>query len=124
MRRVATAVGASGTSSAPLSVLERQGQGLAAAMVREMHRSVDEVGAVAEHEGIDCGYAKGGAIYLATNEFQLSRLRRLQAVHERFELADTYQLLSPRETTDIVNTTGIYGGLGSTAMRRRSIPHA
>ena len=100
-----------GDQAAPLHALERAWPGAAAAMVEEMHRSVDEVGAVAATEGIDCGFAKGGAIYLATNPFQLRRLRRLQAVHEQFGLGDTYQLLSPRETTDVVNATGMFGGL-------------
>ena len=34
-------------------------------MAREMHRSVDEVGAVVAEAGIDCGFHKGGAIYFA-----------------------------------------------------------
>jgi hypothetical protein len=100
-----------GDQAAPLHALERAWPGAAAAMVEEMHRSVDEVGAVAAAEGIDCGFAKGGAIYLATNPFQLRRLRQLQTVHEQFGLGDTYQLLSPRETTDVVNATGVFGGL-------------
>lgn len=72
-----------GDQAAPLGALERAGgDGAAAAMVREMHRAVDEVGAVARREGIDCGYARGGALYLASNRPQLRRLEKRRAVHE------------------------------------------
>jgi hypothetical protein len=47
-----------GDQAAPLHALERAWPGAAAAMVEEMHRSVDEVGAVAAIEGIDCGFPR------------------------------------------------------------------
>ena len=100
-----------GDQAAPLAALERHAPGAAEAMVREMHASVDEVGAAAAREGIDCGFAKGGALYIAMNAHQLRRLRHWHTEHERFGLGDTYRLLSPRETTDIVNATGVHGGL-------------
>ena len=100
-----------GDQAAPLPVLDKIRPGAAAAMVEEMHRAVDEVGEVARRENIDCGFAKGGAIYLASNPFQLRRLARHQAVHERFGLGDAYRLLSPREATAVVNAAGTYGAL-------------
>lgn len=100
-----------GDQSAPLEVLEQQRAGSAIAMVEEMHRSVDEVGEVARREGIDCDYAKGGAIYVADNQFQLRRLRRWKEGHDRVGLGDTYRLLTPRETTDVINVTGPHGAL-------------
>jgi len=100
-----------GDQYGPLDQLERARAGGAHDTVREMQRSVDEVGRVAAEERIDCGFAKGGAIYVATDPWQLRRLRGLQGIHERYGLGDTYHLLSPRETTDIVNATSVHGAL-------------
>ena len=67
--RAATAAGASATTAAPSAPSSSAGgPGAVEAMAREMHRSVDEVGAVVAGDGIDCGFHKGGAIYFATNE--------------------------------------------------------
>src|SRR6185436_1193566 len=45
---------------APLPVLDQEGgAGTGAAMMRAMHRAVDEIGEVTQREEIDCGYAKG-----------------------------------------------------------------
>jgi glycine/D-amino acid oxidase-like deaminating enzyme len=94
-----------------LPELEQARPGGAHDTVREMQRSVDEVGRVAAEEQIDCGFTKSGAIYVATDPWQLRRVRGLQRVHEQFGLGDTYRLLSPRETTDIVNATSVVGSL-------------
>jgi glycine/D-amino acid oxidase-like deaminating enzyme len=94
-----------------LDELDRERPGGAHDTVRAMQHAVDEVGRVAAAEGIDCGFAKGGAIYVATNPWQLDRVRWLQRVHEEHGLGDTYQLLSPRETTAIVNATSVQGSL-------------
>ena len=101
-----------GDQAAPLPLLEKAaGRDAAIAMARELHRTVDEVGAVVDAEGIDCGFAKGGAIYLASSPAQLRRLRKMHAGHARYGLGDDYTLLGPRETTAIVNATGIHGSL-------------
>jgi glycine/D-amino acid oxidase-like deaminating enzyme len=101
-----------GDQAAPLGALERAGgDGAAAAMVREMHRAVDEVGAVARREAIDCGYARGGALYLASNRPQLKRLEKRRAVHERYGLGDTFSLLTASDVADIVDVAGVRGGL-------------
>lgn len=101
-----------GDQAAPLPVLERdRGPGAAERMVREMHRSVDEVGAVVAREGIDCGYAKGGALYLASNRAQLGRLQKRQATYERHGLGDASTILGRQETAEIVEATEIIGSL-------------
>ena len=46
-------------------------------MRRAMHESLVEVGRVAEREGIEADYARGGTISLARNEAQLTRAREL-----------------------------------------------
>ncbi|HEX2153097.1 MAG TPA: FAD-binding oxidoreductase [Acidimicrobiia bacterium] len=42
---------------------------------RAMFESIDEIGRVAEAEGIDCDYRKGGMLLFATSEAQVPRLR-------------------------------------------------
>jgi glycine/D-amino acid oxidase-like deaminating enzyme len=98
--------------AAPLASLERAGgPGGAAAMVHELHRTVDEVGEVVEREGIDCGYAKGGALLFAASEPQLARLRKRLADHRRHGLDDTYSLLTANDVDRIVHAAGVKGGL-------------
>ncbi len=62
-------------------------------MVRAVQASVDEVGSVAAAEAIDCGFAKGGALFLASTPEQLRRLEKRARAHEEHGLGDTYELL-------------------------------
>lgn len=95
-----------------LDVLDAEGgAGTGAAMMREMFRAVDHVGEVARREGIDCGYAKGGAIWFASDATQLRRMRGRHAMLVRHGLGDAYRLESPAETTARVNATGIHGSI-------------
>jgi glycine/D-amino acid oxidase-like deaminating enzyme len=55
-------------------VARRAGRGAAIALQREMFDTVDEVGRVAEREGIDCHYVKAGALQVAASRVQLARL--------------------------------------------------
>jgi glycine/D-amino acid oxidase-like deaminating enzyme len=99
-------------TGAPLDVLEREGgAGAAAAMMREMFRAVDEIGEVCRREDIDCGYAKGGALWLASDAGQLGRQQRRYAMLARYGLGDAYEMLDPARTIARVNATGIYGSL-------------
>ena len=52
----------------------RAGRGAAIALQRAMFDTVDEVGRVAEREGIDCHWVKGGALQVAASPVQLARL--------------------------------------------------
>jgi glycine/D-amino acid oxidase-like deaminating enzyme len=52
----------------------RAGRGAVIALQRAMFATVDEVGRVAEREGIDCHYVKGGALQVAASPVQLARL--------------------------------------------------
>jgi glycine/D-amino acid oxidase-like deaminating enzyme len=95
-----------------LATLERDGgPGAAQAMVREMHRTVDEVGAVVARENIDCGFAKGGAIYVATNPAQMRRLHRRQEKNARYRVDDAYEVLDRRQALAVVDYAGALGGL-------------
>jgi glycine/D-amino acid oxidase-like deaminating enzyme len=51
-------------------------------LLRAMHRSVDDIGEIATAEGIDCDYAKGGTLTLATSPAQVPRVKAL-VEHER-----------------------------------------
>jgi glycine/D-amino acid oxidase-like deaminating enzyme len=97
-----------GDQAASLPALAKAaGREAAVAMVRAVQNSVDEVGAVAERERIDCGFAKGGAIYWTANKAQLRRIQKLHDVHARFGLGDDYTMLSARASASIVNATGV-----------------
>jgi len=75
------------------------GAGPAAALYRALAGTVDEVGRVAEAEGIDCRFAKGGTISLARTPAQL---RRAQASPLSFR--------SAAETREVCGATGVLGG--------------
>jgi glycine/D-amino acid oxidase-like deaminating enzyme len=96
----------------PMDVLDQEGgPGTGAAMMRQMFRAVDEIGEVTRREGIDCGYAKGGAIWFASGSAQLHRLKRRHALLARHGLGDDYQLLDPARAAQRVNATGLYGAI-------------
>lgn len=97
---------------APLEVMDAEGgAGTGARMMREMHRAVDEIDAVTARENVDCQFAKGGALWFASDIAQLSRLRRRHAMLARHGLGDVYAFLDPRQTVARINTTGAYGAI-------------
>jgi len=99
-------------AGSPLDVLDQEGgPGTGAAMLRAMHRAVDEVGDVARREQIDCGFAKGGALWFASDAAQLHRLRSRFKLFARHGLDDAYQLLDPIKTIARVNATGMHGSI-------------
>ncbi len=99
---------------APLDVLDHEGgEGAGAAMMREMHRAVDLIGEVTRAEGIDCGYAKGGALWFASDIAQLGGLKYRFRTLARHGLGDVYQLLDPAQTIARINATGLYGAIFS-----------
>ena len=101
-----------GDYGGPVDAVEREGgPGSVEAMAREMHRSVDDVGSVVSSAGIDCGFHKGGAVYFATNEGQLRRLRRHHASLVRHGLGDAWTWLDAKQAAAIVNATGVLGAL-------------
>jgi glycine/D-amino acid oxidase-like deaminating enzyme len=81
-------------------------------LMRAMQATVDEVGRVAAAEGIDCGFAKGGSIYLARNAPQAKRQRE-EVAHEHANglTENDVRLLSADEARRIANATDVYGGM-------------
>ena len=98
---------------ASLPKLERMaGREAAVAMYQAMQQTVDEVGKVVADEGIDCHWAKGGAVQFARSPAQLERAR--DEVHEArlygFDDADL-RLLSAAEAREFGGVSSVLGGV-------------
>ncbi len=87
------------------------GREAALAMRRAMIDTVTEVGAIADLEGIDCDYARGGTIVVARNRAQLARARGEVEHDQQWGGIDGLVLLDEAETRARV---GVHGALGST----------
>ena len=97
---------------ASVGIARRQGADAAVAMRLAMHEAVVEVGRVAEAEGLDIHYARGGTISLARNEAQLARAREL-VNDERNVTGDVegLELLSKEEAEGMARATRVLGGI-------------
>jgi glycine/D-amino acid oxidase-like deaminating enzyme len=83
----------------------------AVALQRAMHATVDEVGAVAAAESIDCHWAKGGTVVLARSRLQLTRAEEEVAEARSFGFGeDDLRLLGPDEANAMLGATGVLGG--------------
>jgi glycine/D-amino acid oxidase-like deaminating enzyme len=101
-----------GDYGGPLAAVERaHGPGSVEAMAREMHRSVDDVGAVVAEAGIDCGFHKSGAIYIATDGGQLRRHRHHLSGYERYGIGDAWAFLDAEAAGAVVRAEGIRGAI-------------
>jgi glycine/D-amino acid oxidase-like deaminating enzyme len=70
----------------------------ALALQRAMFDTVDEVGRVAEREGIDCHFKKGGYLRLATNGPQLAEMREAMQFYRELGFGDdVFRWLEPEE---------------------------
>lgn len=79
---------------------------------RTLFAAVDEVGRVAEAEGIACGYAKGGVIRWARNAPQAARQQAEVAHdHEQGFTEDEVRLLTPDEARTYGNASDIRSGV-------------
>lgn len=81
-------------------------------LARTMFDTVDEVGRVAAAEGIGCGFAKGGATYLARNAAQAKRQQELidtERAHGFTE--DEIRLLTADEARQSVNASDVRSGV-------------
>ena len=81
-------------------------------LARAVFDSVDEIGRVAEAEGIDCGYRKGGVIRFARNAPQAERQAAEVAHHHELGLnEDEIRLLSAAEACAHAQATGVLSGI-------------
>jgi glycine/D-amino acid oxidase-like deaminating enzyme len=92
-------------------IARRHGHEAAVALRRAMHDAVVEVGRVADAEGIDIHYARGGTVSLARNAAQLARAR--EEVEDERHLTGTVEqleLLSKQEAEGLARARGVLGG--------------
>ncbi len=96
------------TSLAQLARLH--GLEAAQAMRGALEQSVDEVGAVARAEGIDCHYVKSGAIVALRSPAQLARTREEIAEARALGVGeDDLRLLEPEEAAERIGATRLLG---------------
>jgi len=89
------------------------------ALEAELRSTVGEVARVCQAESIDCDFARGGRLSVATSPAQLARLRAgLAALRERGDGDDVYAFLSRDETRERINVAGALGGLYAPASAR------
>jgi glycine/D-amino acid oxidase-like deaminating enzyme len=91
----------------PDGLTHRHGHPAAMALLRAMESTVDEVGRVADREGIDCHYAKGGTLVLARNPAQ--RLRALAEVERAQPYGLQLEWLGAAEAARRCGATGVLG---------------
>jgi len=81
-------------------------------MARAMQDTVDEVGRVSQAENIDCHYAKGGTLTVATTEFRVAASRqRLQALYSAGFTEDDYHWLGQDESRERLGMMPNFGAI-------------
>lgn len=91
-------------------IAKRYGRDAAIAMQRAMFATVDEVGRVAQAEGIDCNFQKGGTLVFATNPAHVDRLREEVTDEHRWGSSEEdIRWLEPREAAARLNVAGSLG---------------
>jgi glycine/D-amino acid oxidase-like deaminating enzyme len=93
-------------------IARASGRDQALALHRALCASVDEIGAVAAREGIDCDYAKGGSVTLARTAPQLARARaEVEGEHALGLTEDDLRLLDAGEARAMVGASSVLGGV-------------
>jgi glycine/D-amino acid oxidase-like deaminating enzyme len=98
-----------------LGELERRfGRESARAVQLKMFGAVDEVGMVAEDEGMDVDWEKGGSLRLARGRQELPLIQRAYARYRALGFGEHYQLLTKEEADARVRVIGTLGALYTT----------
>lgn len=100
-----------GFSLSPGVLAERFGAEPARSLILALCDTVDEVGQVAQREGIDIDYVKGGMLRISRGEHQRAALERLHAWYVALGLGDRFRRLSAGETRERVRVAGALAGL-------------
>ena len=91
-------------------VVDRFGTEMALSQMRAIFAAVDEVGSVSGAEGIECGFAKGGAVYLARSAAQEARLRgEVEHLHGLGLTTDEVRWLDADEARAEIDATEVRG---------------
>ncbi len=93
----------------PQELARRFGAGAARSLLLEMRNAVDEVGRVAEAEGIDAQYNRGGMLRIARGPSQLPGTRDTYEALRALDLQDGCAVLDERETARRVRITDARG---------------
>ncbi len=94
------------------ALARRYGMDSMRAMRRAMEHTVDVVGALADEEGIDCQFAKGGSLDVVRNEPQRLRAQsELETTRMHGFGEDDLRWLDQNETREVI---GMEGALGAT----------
>jgi glycine/D-amino acid oxidase-like deaminating enzyme len=102
---------ASALFPASLPALARQSsRDSAIRLKREMFATVDEIGRVAEAEGWDIEWRKGGTVVAARTPLQLASAREEVDELRSWGFGDDYALLDRAETARRMNATDVLGG--------------
>jgi glycine/D-amino acid oxidase-like deaminating enzyme len=90
----------------------RHGRDAVVAMQRAMFATLDEIERVVAAEEIDCDWARGGTIQVATIPPHVARLREELEDHRAWGFGDDdYRELAPPEVSDLINCRPNLGGL-------------
>lgn len=93
-------------------IAARSSRAAAIALRQAMRHSVDEVGAVASANGIDCNYSKGGTVSLIRSRAQIARARdELEHARSWGEDSDDISLLDAAQARAQLNATDVIGAL-------------
>jgi len=91
------------------AVARMHGKEKARALQLALYDTVDEVGRVCADEGIDAGFEKVGALFVARHRYQLPMMREYAEMFERFGFGDRQAILTADEAQRRVNVRGTLG---------------
>jgi len=98
-------------SISPMDWAARAGTDAAIRQMRALFDAIDDIGRVADAEGIDCHYAKGGWIDLARSSVQADRISAgVRARHDLGLSADDVRWVDADEARRFCNATDVVGG--------------
>lgn len=101
----------SGFPVAPGELARRFGEDAARELFLEMRRTVDEVGRVAEEEGIDARFNRGGLLRVARGRAQVPGIQASYRSLQRLGLGEDLEMLDEEAVARRVRITDAKGGL-------------
>lgn len=101
----------SGISASPRAYERKSDRQAVLRATRETFNTVDEIGEVAEREGIDCGYLKAGMLTVATTAPQEQRLADSTRASREVGMTDEdLWMLGPAETAELAAVNRVRTG--------------
>ncbi len=102
------------TSGFPTGVgtlAERYGGETALSVQHAMYDAVDEVGRVAEAQGIDIEWVKGGSLRVARGPHQLPQIQKSYEAYQKLGLGDEYEYLDKQQTDERIQVSDSLGSI-------------